>query len=295
MDNNQKANLIKKIILTSNRNNTNRLKGWIYNFHKIVYYKSLEFLKKTSEFKVKTFWNRDINIILPESVSVSIWRNGFVESDVTIYLLNYLNKGDTFIDIGAHFGFYTLLAADIVGPKGQVLAFEPTISTFNQLSKNVSNSKNDNIRIYNLAASNSNTEMEFNDFGIINSAFNSFFENRGDKYFEGKKIIVNAVIVDDFIKENFSKSKISAIKIDAESAEFQVLSGLINVINKDHPIIILEVGDYSISGTKKSKELIELVESFDYQSFELDKKSFNIMPYIKKNIERYSNILFIPN
>ena len=73
------------------------------------------FLNKASEIKVKTFWDGEIEVILPEMVSISIWRNGFVESDVTIYLLKYLNNGETFVDIGAHFGFYSLLASSIVG------------------------------------------------------------------------------------------------------------------------------------------------------------------------------------
>ncbi len=214
---------------------------------------------------------------------------------MSIYLLKYLNKGETFIDIGAHFGFYSLLASSIVGREGKVLSFEPTTSTFNQLSKNITNSNNDNIRIYNLAAFNSKREMEFNDYGIINSSFNSFFANRGEKKLEGKKINVRAVVVDDFLEENFPDFRIGLIKIDAESSEFQVLTGLKNTIHKYHPVIILEVGDYSISGTKNSRELIELVESYGYQSFELDKTSFQIIPYIKKNIERYNNILFIPD
>ncbi len=133
----QKELYIKRIIKTTGRNSTNRLRGWVNNFYKIIYYKSLMFLNKASEIKVKTFWGGKIQVILPEMVSISIWRNGFVESDVTIYLLKYLNNGETFIDIGAHFGFYSLLASSIVGREGQVLSFEPTASTFRQLSKNI--------------------------------------------------------------------------------------------------------------------------------------------------------------
>ena len=295
MDENQKALLVKKIIQIANRNTTSRLRGWVNNFYKIIYYKSLMFLNKATEIKVKTFWDGRINIILPESVSINIWRNGYAESDVSFYLLKYLNKDETFIDIGAHFGFYSLLASDIVGPEGRVLSFEPTTSTFNQLLKNITNSNNDNIKIYNLAAFSKKTEMEFNDYGLINSSFNSFFANRGEKNLEGKKIKVKAVIVDDFLEENLPDCRISLIKIDAESSEFQVLTGLQNTIHKHRPVIILEVGDFSISGSKNSRELIELVESYGYQSFELDKTSFQIIPYVKKNIERYNNILFIPD
>lgn len=293
IDSYQKELYVNKIKKIASRNTTSRLRGWIHNFYKILFYKSLMLLNKSSEIRIKTFWDGKINIILPESVSINIWRNGFAESDVSYYLLKYLNKGETFIDIGAHFGFYSLLASDIVGQEGRVLSFEPTTSTFNQLSKNITNSNNDNIKIYNLAAFNLKTEMEFNDYGIIHSSFNSFFANRGEKNLECRKVKVRAVIVDDFLEENLPGGRINLVKIDAESSEFQVLTGLQNTIQKYHPVIILEVGDFSIRGSKNSRELIELIESYGYHSFELDKTSFQIVPYIKKNIEGYNNILFI--
>jgi len=290
----QKEFLINRVKKISDRNTTSKFRGWVYNFYKIIYYKSLMFLNKTSEIKVKTFWDGKINIILPESVSINIWRNGFAESDVSIYLLKYLNKGETFIDIGAHFGFYSLLASSIVGREGQVLSFEPTTSTFNQLSKNIVNQGNENIKIFNLAAFNSKTEMEFNDYGIINSAFNSFFANRGDNKLAGERIKVNTIVLDDFLSENYSDRKISMIKLDAESSEFQIITGLKNTINTHHPKIILEIGDHSISGIKSSHELVELIESFGYEGFELNKSNFQIVPFTIGKKESYRNILFIP-
>ena len=251
-------------------------------------------LNKTKELEIKTFWEGKMNIILPEGVSINIWRNGYAESDVSIYILKYLNKDESFIDIGAHFGFYSLLASSIVGREGHVLAFEPTTSTFKQLSKNIRNSNYENIKIYNLAAYNKNTIMEFNDYGIINSSFNSFFVNRGENKLLGEKIKVNTIVLDDFLVDNYPDRKIDMIKIDAESSEFQVLTGLKNTINKYHPKIILEVGDFSINGTKNSRELIEIVESYGYNSFELDKTTFQLVPYITKNNEIYKNILYIP-
>ena len=294
IDETQKAFYINQIKQIAKRNSASRLIGWANNFYKIFYYRSLMLLNKTKELEIKTFWQGKMNIILPEGVSINIWRNGFAESDVSIYLLKYLNKDETFIDIGAHFGFYSLLASSIVGREGHVLAFEPTNSTFKQLSKNIRNSNYENIKIYNLAAYNKNTVMEFNDYGIINSSFNSFFVNRGENKLLGEKIKVNTIVLDDFLVDNYSDRKIDMIKIDAESSEYQIISGLNNTIRKYHPKIILEIGDYSIDGVKNSKDLIALIESFGYKGFELNKINYKIIPYTIKNNERYNNILFIP-
>ena len=41
------------------------------------------------------------------------------------FIRRYLRAGDTFLDIGANIGVYSLLAASRVGPSGRVVAFEP--------------------------------------------------------------------------------------------------------------------------------------------------------------------------
>lgn len=294
MDIKQKDFYVKEIKKIARRNTTSRLQGWLYNFHKIIFYNFLKKLNLTYPIKAKTFWNETFHIILPEVVSVNIWRNGFPETDVTLYMLQHLNSGEIFIDIGAHFGFYTILASSIVGETGLVLSFEPTPFTFKQLSKNIRHSSNNNIKIFNLAAFNSKTQMEFNDYGIIFSAFNSFFVNRGDKKLGGEKIKVNTIVLDDFLSENYSDIKISMIKIDAESSEFQIITGLKNIINMHHPKIILEIGDNSIIGIKRSQDLFELIESFGYEGFELNKSNFQIVPCTIRKKESYRNILFIP-
>lgn len=294
MDINQKDFYVNEIKKITRRNINSRFSGWINNFHKIIFYNCLKKLNLTYPIKAKTFWNQTFDIILPETVSVNIWRNGFPETDVTLYLLRHLNRGETFIDIGAHFGFYSILASSIVGREGQVLSFEPTISTFNQLSKNISNYGNENIKIFNMAAFNSKTEMEFNDYGIINSAFNSFFANRGNDRLAGKKIKVNTIVLDDFLSENYSDREINMIKIDAESSEFQIITGLKNTISKHHPKIIVEIGDYSVSSIRSSYELVELIESLGYEGFELNKINFEIIPCKIGKRETYRNILFIP-
>lgn len=45
-----------------------------------------------------------------------------------------LSQGDIVFDIGAHLGKHTLPMAELVGPTGRVLAFEPIIEKFSQLS-----------------------------------------------------------------------------------------------------------------------------------------------------------------
>src|SRR6266576_456276 len=70
----------------------------------------------------KTFWNGRFDVVLPEGTSTHIWRYGFFESDVCTFMLRGLEPGMVFVDVGAHFGFFTLLGSDLVTGEGLVVS-----------------------------------------------------------------------------------------------------------------------------------------------------------------------------
>ncbi|MBX6373599.1 MAG: FkbM family methyltransferase [Acetobacteraceae bacterium] len=51
--------------------------------------------------------------------------DGFWEYWVTEFVARNLGRGETAFDVGAGYGYYSLLFADLVGPEGRVRAFEP--------------------------------------------------------------------------------------------------------------------------------------------------------------------------
>src|SRR4029079_6403356 len=53
------------------------------------------------------------------------------------FIKRYLRPGDAFIDAGANVGIYTLFAAQLVGPSGSVIAFEPDPGAADRLRENV--------------------------------------------------------------------------------------------------------------------------------------------------------------
>src|SRR5712692_7132722 len=94
----------------------------------------------------KTFWGGSLDIVLPEAVSTQIWCYGFFEEDVCLFLRRSLRPGMVVIDVGAHFGFFSLLASELVGSEGRIVAVEPMPETFGRLARNVAiNSPDGNI------------------------------------------------------------------------------------------------------------------------------------------------------
>lgn len=73
-----------------------------------------------------------VKLDLQDFIQRSIYLHTFepVESSLAS---NYLKKGMSFIDVGANVGYYSLMAASIVGSTGRVIAFEPSQYAFRRL------------------------------------------------------------------------------------------------------------------------------------------------------------------
>jgi len=54
-----------------------------------------------------------------------------------LFLMRALRSGDTFVDIGAHIGYFTMLGAAVVGDGGGVVAIEPIEENFQQLTSHI--------------------------------------------------------------------------------------------------------------------------------------------------------------
>jgi len=75
-----------------------------------------------------------------------------------------------------HFGCYSLLPAEIVGPGRRAFSFEPTPRTHTILSENVRNRPN--VEVLQCAAHQARGTIELSDFGLTYSAFNSVLTPR---------------------------------------------------------------------------------------------------------------------
>jgi FkbM family methyltransferase len=74
---------------------------------------------------------------LPDMIQAHLYFFGVWEPAITRYVLDGLKEGDTFIDVGANIGYYTVLAAKRVGATGKVFAIEAAGSIFSRLEANI--------------------------------------------------------------------------------------------------------------------------------------------------------------
>lgn len=235
-----------------------------------------------------------MDIVIPEAVSISIYRYGYFEEGLTKMILKYLKPGMTFFDIGAHFGYFTLLASAIVGNEGQVHSFEPTPSTFNILRINASDKNN--VLLNNCAVFSSRKTLSITDLGDRYSSSNSIYDPRLPQdilsRLKVKKYEIEAISVDNYLEIN--RIIPNFIKIDAESAEFEILRGMDKTIDNFRPIISIEIGDEGVKGVPVSKELIIYLMNRGYQAYKYDDGRI-LRHYPVDEQYKSDNILFLPS
>lgn len=89
-------------------------------------------------FRPVTIHGQRIILDVAEFTATSPYFGGPVyEPETTGYLARHLREGQVFVDVGANHGYFTLLAASLLGPAGQVVAFEPNPRVFTQLQAHV--------------------------------------------------------------------------------------------------------------------------------------------------------------
>lgn len=292
MNEEQKINVKNKVLKNYElyKINGSRLKRFLKTPFKTLSYYILTFFAYRSPFKVnyKTFWGDKMRFYLPEGNAIYYY--GFFEANLTNFLINFLKKGDTFIDVGANVGYYTLLASKLVGESGKIYAFEPTLRTFNTLENN-SKIRN-NIIVNNNAVLDEEKEIEFIDYGPKYSAFNSFHVRTDknikfrDKY---KKTKVKTISLDKYCIDNDINADF--IKIDAEGAEYLILEAMTKILQHKKSIISIEVagGEEWKENCQKS---IEVLKNYEYIPYEIDINGF-LKVHIIQDSYNYDNLIFV--
>jgi FkbM family methyltransferase len=235
---------------------------------------------------VETFHLDKFTIVTGEKFSDELAAYGLFEAALTEAFLNLIQPGQVVLDVGMHLGYYTTLFAALVGSQGEVHAFEPTPSTREIASHNASLFSQVTMHPY--AVWSSEGVQEFRDYGLKWMAFNSFMNARTtDAVPEPKVYQVETISLDHF-RDRVAK-KIDLIKIDAESAEREILLGARNLMNKDHPIITLEVGDRG-GGGPVSRDLIDYMANAEYLVWEFSGGRF--ARHIPRDVYDYDNLIF---
>jgi len=166
--------------------------------------------------------------------------DGYWEIWLTRFLARAIRPEMVCVDVGANLGYYALLMADIVGPTGRVLAFEPNPAVARLLEANLG--------VNGFAARSRVLPMALGDGSAASGAFavphgepkNAALIAPGtEAHFAGAAEVLQVpVIAFDSLAD--APPRIDLVKIDAEGAEDAILRGMAAMLRRDRPLLVLE-------------------------------------------------------
>lgn len=185
---------------------------------------------------------------------------GEAEPAVQKVLAERLQPSMVFYDLGANLGFFSMLAARIVGPSGIVFSFEPDPEIAGRLQKNIERNGLRNVRVIPKGVWSESGKQAFVSAGASSpdrgtGRFVADSERAGSASLE-------CVALDDFVR---AAPAPHAIKCDVEGAEVDVLRGAQQLLRAYRPWILCEMHSQpNDSGCR------EILERFGYNFTDVD-------------------------
>lgn len=197
----------------------------------------------------------------PQELSDSVWEFGHGERDFLEALKNQLRPGETALDVGAHFGEFTLPLAKILGERGRVLSFEPEEGIYRRLADHVKLNGLTNVQLFRKALGDEDKKgkiffgggfcpsiVPLEDDTIRRSVRENIEIVRGDTFFARENLPVP-----------------HAVKIDVEGFEYAVIQGLRDTLaNPICRLICIEIHPEALPTGVSGETITDLLRSLGF-------------------------------
>lgn len=164
---------------------------------------------------------------LDHSIPFKLVREGTYEPELDALFRAVLRPGDIVFDVGANVGFFTLLAAALVGSRGQVHAFEPNPGTFAALRHNVHLNIGDQVRLHSCACSDTPGKVHLYFGQGVDSGLASL---RQTSDLLKDTVVCRAITLDDYVTSQ-RVGKVRLLKMDIEGGELLALCGATGLLS----------------------------------------------------------------
>ncbi len=194
---------------------------------------------------------------------------GEIDPAITLLIKKNVRPGMNVFDLGANFGWFSLIFSKLVGSSGHVYAFEADPTLIKTINDNVKLNNLDNVTVIPKAISNKSQVGEF--------SLNETYDTRsqlGAKSPKGKIIKIETISLDEFCDENNIK-QVDFIKMDIEGSEPKAIEGMKKIISSNPNLkIITEFNQNAIVSVESTPEqFIELLDEMglDFKGIDEEK------------------------
>ena len=188
---------------------------------------------------------------------------GKYEPEVVAFLVEHCRPHDIAFDVGANVGYHTMLLSSLVGPDGQVLAFEPVPTTAAWLEETLRRNDLANVTVLRTALGASAGAARMRVGPAAEAGLAHLVDSTAGyrSHFTGETRVIDVPI--DSIDQLLTAGELpmpTLIKIDVEGAELQVLRGASETLATVRPTVVTELW-----GSENVREGRRLLESFGYR------------------------------
>jgi FkbM family methyltransferase len=205
-----------------------------------------------------------------------------------------LSAGDTFLDVGANHGTYSLLARRLVGPHGAVLAFEPQPHLAKLLRLSFESNRFDNCSVHEVALADREGATQFYipaHSGL--AGIHKKFSGKG----RSRELEVRMSRFDDLIDWRTLPGRIF-LKLDIEGSELPFLRGAAEMIRSRKPLLLMEINPASAEAAGYTvPDIIRQLAAFGYTRFAEIDRFPNTTPLAEMSAGRmcrYQDIVVMP-
>lgn len=207
---------------------------------------------------------------LQDNVASQVLFAGCYEAQESAFARAVLRPGMSFVDVGANWGFFSLLAAHLVGPTGKIFSLEPDPRMFLRLKANRERNRLEQMRIFELAAADRehNWTLALQQEEALHLGTSRLIQEEATS---PDTCIVRSRPLDTILDEAGADA-VDLVKIDVEGAEDMVLAGMEAGLRRQrYRSMILELHPPQLGERNRTiGEIVTMLRGLGYQGLGLD-------------------------
>lgn len=191
-----------------------------------------------------------------------VFRSDPQQADELAAFVRHCTEGMQFLDIGAHYGFFTLAALHYAGPAVRVICIEPSSKAIRILNANlVSNRAAHRVQVFNVAMGDEDGQLAMLPTGPLGADYLIVpAKHRPDTTLIPQRSMVSVLRQTGF--------RPTHLKLDVEGFEFEIINGALQVLAQIHPILFLELhGTVLTDRGIDPREILSQLRNVGYQRF----------------------------
>lgn len=188
---------------------------------------------------------------------------GAYERELVSLFKRALGPGMVALDVGANIGYFSVLAAGLVGETGLVHSFEPAPACFSQLKRNLAAFPWADASPFAVADESGVARFHFSEkpsqtgWGSLLSEENAAMQETE----------VPVITLDEWVREQGIR-RVDFIKMDVEGAEYRALLGAVEILQRYRPIVVAELNAVCLARDgRRPEDVLALLRAAGYDTF----------------------------